>query len=216
MMQTAAERARPRHFNLLARTLHWLMAVAIITMLFIGVGMMVSLTWRPWLLDLHRPLGIAILLLAIVRVVNRLRHPAPSLPPSVPGWQQAAARASHWLLYFLMLSLPLLGWATLSAGNWPVTLFPGWSLPPILPESPVLYAWSRTAHGVLAWLLFAVVLGHLCAALVHAWIYRDGVFSSMARGASVVHGDPQRLSDSYVDYDNAWRDSRGSAAETPH
>lgn len=174
----------PKHFNLLARTLHWLMAVAILAMLFIGVGMMTSLTWRPWLLDLHRPLGIAILLLVIVRLLNRLLRPIPTLPDSVPRWQATAAHASHWLLYILMFSLPLLGWATLSAGNWPVTLASGWALPPIAPESPVLYAVFRSAHGVLAWLLFAVILGHLSAALMHAWIHRDGVFPSMARGVS--------------------------------
>ena len=48
----------------------------------------------------------------------------------------------------------------------------------------MLYAWFRTLHGILAWLLFAVVIGHLSAALLHAWIYRDGVFSSMALGPS--------------------------------
>ena len=69
---------------------------------------------------------------------------------------------------------------TLSAGNWPVTLLPGWDLPAIAPESPVLYAWFRAAHGALAWLLFAVVIVHLSAALMHAWVYRDGVFASMA------------------------------------
>ncbi len=56
--------------------------------------------------------------------------------------------------------------------------------PPIAPTSSTLYAWFRTLHGILAWLLFAVVIGHLSAALLHAWIYRDGVFSSMALGSS--------------------------------
>lgn len=186
-MAREAGNGEPRHFNLLARVLHWLMAVAILAMLFIGVGMTTSLNWRPWLFDVHRPLGIAILMLAILRLVNRLRHPPPALPESVPRWQAAAARASHWLLYVLMLSLPVLGWATLSAGNWPVTLVPGWYLPPIAPHSSVLYALFRTAHGALAWLLFVVVLGHLSAALMHAWVYRDGVFSSMARADRADH-----------------------------
>ncbi len=73
------------------------------------------MTWRPWLIDIHRPLGIAILLLVIIRLINRLCYPIPPLPPSVPRWQAFLAHASHWLLYILMFSLPLLGWATLSA-----------------------------------------------------------------------------------------------------
>ena len=78
---------RPRHFNLLARLLHWAMAAAILAMLFIGAGMVVSLQYRAQLLDLHRPLGIAILLLAIVRLVNRLSRPTPALPADLPAIQ---------------------------------------------------------------------------------------------------------------------------------
>ncbi|HBK46244.1 MAG TPA: cytochrome B [Xanthomonadaceae bacterium] len=170
------------HFNLAARLLHWTMAAMIVAMLFIGVGMVASVSQRPWLIDLHRPLGIAIGLLAIVRLGNRLRHRPPPLPQDLPRWQVVAAHASHWLLYGLMLAMPLIGWAMLSAGGYPVAMAAGVQLPAILPHDATLYAWLRDAHGWLARLLFATVLGHLCAALFHAWIRRDGVFSSMARG----------------------------------
>lgn len=95
--------SRRTHFNLPARVLHWLMAAMILTMLFVGVGMVASVTQRPWLIDLHRPLGIAILILAMLRLINRLRNRPPPLPADLPAWQKAAAIASHWLLYALML-----------------------------------------------------------------------------------------------------------------
>lgn len=174
----------PRHFNLTSRLLHWVMAIAITAMLFIGVAMMSSLTLRPVLIDLHQPLGIAILCLALVRLANRLCRPVPALPASVPRWQATAAHLSHVLLYLLMVGLPILGWAMRSAGNWPVILAGDWRLPALVPENPMLYAWLRLAHGALAWLLFAMILGHLGAALMHAWVLKDGVFSSMARGSS--------------------------------
>ena len=101
----------PQHFNTLARSLHWLMAVMILAMLFIGAAMMTSLHHRIWLIELHRPLGIAILLLALVRLVNRLLSRTPPLPADLPVWQVLAAKASHWMLYGLMLAMPLLGWA---------------------------------------------------------------------------------------------------------
>lgn len=170
------------HFDGIARTLHWLMAVLIISMLFIGVAMVTSVSLRPALINLHRPLGIAILLLAIVRLVHRLRHRPPPLPADLPRWQALAAHASHVVLYALMLSMPLIGWAMLSAGGYPVTMLAGLQLPAILPHNPVLYAWLRDAHGWLAYLLFATVLAHLAAALFHAWVRRDGVFQAMARG----------------------------------
>ncbi|MEE7548818.1 cytochrome b [Xanthomonas sp. Kuri4-1] len=170
------------HFNATARILHWSMAAMILTMLFVGVGMVTSVSQRPWLIDLHRPLGIAIGLLAIVRLGNRLRHRPPPLPADLPAWQKAAAVASHWLLYALMLAMPLIGWSMLSAGGYPIVMVGGVQLPPIAPHDPALYATLRSAHGALAYLLFATVLGHLAAALYHAWVRRDGVFPSMARG----------------------------------
>ena len=173
---------RSRHFNLLARILHWSMAIAILAMLFIGACMVVSLRYRELLLDLHRPLGLAILLLAIVRLANRLRHAPPPLPQDLPAIQVWAAKASHWLLYALMLAMPLIGWAMLSAGAYPVVLFDGVTLPPILPHSPHMYGVLRPLHGVLAYLLFFTILAHLGAALFHAWVRRDGVFEQMARG----------------------------------
>ena len=173
---------RPRHFNLLARVLHWSMALAILVMLFVGAGMVVSLQYRAQLLDLHRPLGIAILLLAIVRLVNRLSRPTPALPGDLPAIQKFAAHASHWLLYGLMLAMPLIGWAMLSAGGYPIPMFAGVHLPAILPHSPEAYGMLRPLHGVLAYVLFATILAHLGAALFHAWVRRDAVFGQMASG----------------------------------
>jgi len=170
------------HFNLTARVLHWLMAMMILSMLFVGVGMVAALQWRPLLIDLHRPLGIAILLLVIVRLYNRLRHRPPPLPANLPAWQAAAAHASHWVLYGLMLAMPLVGWSMLSAGGYPIVMWSGFNLPAIVPHDPALYAALRNAHSLLAYALFATVVVHLSAALFHLWVRRDGVFQAMAKG----------------------------------
>lgn len=179
--------APPTHFNITARMLHWLMAAMIMAMIFIGLGMMTSLTWRPWLLDLHIPLGIAILLLVIIRFINRLSFSVPKMPASMSKFQSKAAGTLHWLFYGMMLALPLTGWAQLSAGGFLVKLFPGLNLPPILPQSPFLYALLHDAHRVMAWGLFFMVVGHLSAALLHAWVYRDGLFSSISWGRKIIN-----------------------------
>ncbi|TYT26995.1 cytochrome b [Luteimonas viscosa] len=172
---------RHGHFDALARLLHWGMAVLVMAMLFVGVGMVASLALRPMLIELHRPLGIAILLLALVRLYHRWRSPPPPLPADLPRPQALAAKASHWLLYALMLAMPLLGWSMLSAGGYPVPMVGALRLPALVPHDPTLYAWLRGAHGVLGYALFALVLMHLAAALYHAWVRRDGVFDAMAR-----------------------------------
>ncbi|WP_419951299.1 cytochrome b [Methylobacterium sp.] len=166
-------------FNLPARLLHWTMAAMILAMLFIGVAMVTSLAHYHTLVALHRPLGIGILVLALLRLLNRWRHPPPGLPSDLPGWQRRAAHVSHVLLYGLMLALPLVGWAMLSAAGYPIGLVGSLVLPPILPRDPILYAWLRPLHTLLAYTLFGLVLAHLGAALMHGLIRRDGVFSSM-------------------------------------
>ncbi|TXN72344.1 cytochrome b [Methylobacterium sp. WL6] len=176
------------HFNRRARLLHWTMAGMILAMLFIGVAMVTSLVHYDALVALHRPLGIGILILAGLRLVNRWRHPPPELPADLPGWQRQAANASHILLYGLMLGLPLIGWAMLSAAGYPIGLAGSVVLPPILPRDPTVYAWLRPLHTVLAYAFFGLILAHLGAALMHGLIRRDGVFSSMTRARpSRVH-----------------------------
>ena len=176
-----------RPFSPAARLLHWLMALMILTMLFIGVGMVSTVSeWHTWLVGIHKPLGIAILLLAIVRLAVRSRRPPPPLPADLPALQKLAAHASHWLLYVLMIALPLIGWAMLSAGGYPVMLSSSMRLPAILPFDPTAFAILRHLHTWLALLLFLTFLAHLAAALYHGLIRRDGVLSSMT-GVGVHH-----------------------------
>jgi len=167
-------------FVLPARVLHWLMALMIVSMLFIGIGMVTSISERhAWLLAIHKPLGIAILVLAVVRLIVRLRNPPPPLPADLPAIQKFAAYASHYLLYALMLTIPLVGWAMLSAGGYPVMLSHALRLPPIFPVNATAFAILRHTHALLAVLLFLTFLAHLGAALYHGLIRRDGVLSSM-------------------------------------
>ena len=173
--------AHQARFSPLSRVLHWLMALMILAMLFIGTGMAASVSERyRFLIAIHRPLGLAVLILVAIRLVNRLINPPPPLPDSLPPLQRVAAKASHVLLYALMFIIPLLGWGMLSAAPYPVVIYGSLRLPPILPQNPILYSWLRELHGDFAYLLFAVFLVHLGAALMHGLIRRDGVLESMA------------------------------------
>ncbi|KUZ65442.1 cytochrome B [Burkholderia ubonensis] len=167
-------------FSLPARVLHWVMAAMILSMLFIGVGMVSSVSARhAVLVAIHKPLGISILVLACVRVVVRLSSRPPGLPEDLPGWQKVAALGSHLALYALMIAMPLIGWAMLSAGGYPVTLGGGVQLPAIVSADPVAFAWLRIAHRWVAYLFFATFLAHFAAALYHGLVRRDGVLRAM-------------------------------------
>ena len=174
---------RRANFTVLQRLLHWLMAVCIIAMLFIGVGMVSTVMpkYVP-LLVTHKTLGLAILVLALIRIVVRLRSGTPPLPADLPPPMKLAAVLSHYALYALMIAMPLIGWGMLSAGGLPIVLLWGIHLPAILPPSASLHALLWAAHQFLGLAFFALILLHLAAGLFHALVRRDGVFQSMTSG----------------------------------
>jgi len=173
----------PDRFPLVLRLLHWTMALLVLAMLFVGVGMVSTAgAAYPRLLALHRPIGIAILVLVAIRLAIRLSTKAPPLPADLPRAQVIAAKGSHVLLYLALFGMPLIGWAMLSAGGYPVRIAPGLALPPILPQNGYAFGLLRLAHGLIAFAFFALILGHLTIALVHGFVRRDGVLASMGFG----------------------------------
>ena len=167
-------------FAFRSRLLHWLMAAMILTMLFVGIAMVASLADYHRLVAIHRPLGIAVLILAVIRLINRKFTKLPPFPPTMSAGERRIAASSEYLLYALMLGQPLIGWAMLSAGHYPVVMFGAVSLPPILPANPILYAVLRQTHTLLAFLFFAMILAHISAVLFHTLIIRDRLLDRMA------------------------------------
>jgi len=156
------------------------MAPLLLTMLFIGVAMVSSLGNYHRLVALHRPLGIAIFILAIIRLINRKFSTLPPFPPTMSPLERLAASWSERLLYALMIALPLVGWGMLSAGHYPIVMFGPVHLPSILPANPMLYAFLRRTHTVLAYLLFLTFLAHLGAVLFHTLVVRDRLLDRIA------------------------------------
>jgi cytochrome b561 len=168
-------------FTIPQRLLHWLMAICILSMLFIGVGMVSTVTPKYLtLVQIHKPLGIAILVLALIRLTLRIAYGAPALPADLPEPMKLAANLSQYIFYLLMIAMPLIGWAMLSAASYPVVLFGGVHLPSILPVSPSLHTLLWHAHYYLAFAFFALILMHVAAILFHKLIRNDGVFETMA------------------------------------
>jgi cytochrome b561 len=168
-----------RQFTAFSRLLHWTMAAMVLTMLCIGVSMIVSLANYHVLVSIHRPLGIAILVLVVVRFANRLLNRPPSLPATMSRAERLAATGAEFTMYGLMFVLPLVGWGMLSAARYPIVLYGPVQLPNILPHDVALYAMLRKAHTILAYLFFLTFLAHFGAILFHALIARDGILQRM-------------------------------------
>ena len=182
-------------FPALSRVLHWTMAAMVLTMLGIGVSMVASLADYHTLVSLHRPLGICILVLVVVRFVNRILNQPPPWPATMSRLERLAATASEWAMYGLMFVQPLVAWGMLSAARYPIVVNGSVHLPFILPHDAMWYAALRKAHTVLACLLFLTILAHVGAILFHTLIVRDGMLLRMVpwnlRPREVVGGSGQ-------------------------
>jgi cytochrome b561 len=169
-----------RQFAPLSRMLHWTMAAMILTMLCIGVTVVASLANYHVLVSIHRPLGIAILILVVVRFVNRKLSSLPPFPATMSRAECRAATASEYTMYGLMFVLPLVGWGMLSAARYPIVLYGSLHLPFILPHDAMLYAVLRKTHTILAYLFFLTIIAHFGAIMFHTLVVRDGMLKRMA------------------------------------
>ncbi len=178
-------------YTAVAIALHWLIAAAILTIASIGLVMMhvkLAPLTQFKLYQLHKSIGITILLLVVLRILWRVRHRPPALPVDMPPLERRAAEGTHVLLYGLMLGLPLVGWAVVSASplNIPTVLYgvlpwPHLPMPPGITKatlSPILGA----IHAYGAYVLIALVGVHAAAALRHHFMIGDDILRRMIPG----------------------------------
>jgi cytochrome b561 len=171
--------------------LHWTIAVLLIT----NIG----LAWYFNTLkgeasigpvQLHKSIGITVLILSVARLGWRLAVPAPKLPAYVTGWEMWLAKTVHVFFYVVMLGMPLSGWAMSSASPlikvFPITLFhlvpwPAMSFLTNLPHDQMKQAHKvfETTHGLLAKLAYGLIVLHVAGALKHQFISRDDVVARM-------------------------------------
>lgn len=157
-------------FTALSRLLHWTMAAMILSMLCIGAAMVASLANYHVLISIHRPLGISILVLVVVRLLNRLFNPPPCFPATMSRAERLAATASEFTMYSLMFMLPLIGWRMLSAARYPIVLAGSVHLPFILLHDVAIYAVLRKMHTILTNIVCLTIIVNFGAILYHAMI----------------------------------------------
>ncbi|WP_298358128.1 cytochrome b [Rhodoblastus sp.] len=166
------------HYDAVAVALHWTMALGIFVLT--GLGLAMKHAGLPkarviQLFQLHKSIGIVMLLLAVARLAWRFVRSAPPLPDALPTLERQAAHVGHAALYVFMLALPLTGWAVVSTAplNIPTVLFGLVPWPHIwlladLPNKAPAFAVAQALHKYGAYALIAVVAGHVGAALRHA------------------------------------------------
>ncbi len=168
------------------RVLHWAIALGVIGLLAVGWWMQ-DLPNGPRKIDiykLHKSIGLTVLALMSLRIALRLVDRRRPAAPAMPAWQRRAARASHGLMYLLLLAMPLSGWLYNSASNFPLKWFELFRVPALSGRDETLKAISGAVHEYAAIALAAIVALHVAAALKHHFGDRDGVLRAMLPFAS--------------------------------
>jgi cytochrome b561 len=168
----------------MAMSLHWVMALLVFGLFALG-WVAVSLPLSPLKLTMfhwHKSLGLLALVLVVVRILWRLFDRPPGPVAGLEGWERAAARAAHLLLYVLMVAMPLSGWLINSAANFPFKPFGLFPLPDLVAPDKALQEDLQTLHLTGFWLLAALLMLHLGAALRHHFVKRNLVLRRMLPG----------------------------------
>ncbi|NML31356.1 cytochrome b [Paraburkholderia antibiotica] len=187
----STDAAAPRRYTRTAITLHWLIALLMIVNVVLGLSAdSLPDDWVRPVIDTHKSIGITVLGLALLRILWRVSHRPPPLPREFPAWEKLAAHLAHFVLYLLMIALPLSGWlhdsAWKDAATHPMQWFGLFQWPRIgyvMQLAPTLKETLHDRFGALhTWLgyaLYALLAMHIGGALKHEWIDRKSVFRRM-------------------------------------
>jgi cytochrome b561 len=172
--------SRDQRYTAVARWLHWIIAILIIWNVVSGLGHEALPRGQAIIvMGLHISSGLTILALSVLRLIWRLTHRPPPLPPMKP-WQVGLAHGTHWAFYALMILLPLSGWAIVSSGPFPIRWFSLLAVPKLaVSKGDAILDASEEGHEIMGLIMAALVLLHVGAALWHQFSVRDNLLARM-------------------------------------
>lgn len=167
------------NFGVVAKLLHWIIAALIIFMLVFGYFLGdVPKDYQPITYNIHKLIGLTILLLMLLRLSWALMNVKPRLPDGAPCWQRAVEWGTHFLLYVAVICMPLFGWVgSVAAGHAPH--IGGFDINLPIEKSKELADTAFMLHGNFAILLIVLISLHALAALYHHFIRRDNILRRM-------------------------------------
>lgn len=170
-----------QRYGSLSIALHWLMFL-----LMVAVYATIELRElfpkgsdpREAMKALHFMLGLSVLLLVVLRIYARATSPSPAITPALSASRNLAAKLGHLALYALMIGMPILGWAVLSAAGKPVPFF-GLELPALINENKDTAKSLKELHETIGELGYYLIGIHVLAALYHHHIRKDDTLTRM-------------------------------------
>jgi cytochrome b561 len=175
----------PQYYSKGARYLHWVMAVIFIVAWLIGFysGNFLSYeqdgSFKGDVITLHKNIATTIIFLVVVRIFWRYTHPVPALPDTISPVMKKAAHFGHFVLYLLLIGLPISGCLFSWSAGHPAPVLYLFNIPRLVEPNEELLAIVKPIHIYLSWIAGLVVVGHLGMALKHHIIDKDGILRSM-------------------------------------
>lgn len=178
--------ARPVSYSVSQKSLHWIIALAVIGLAPVGTWMAsrgaagifdaLTNTLYVW----HKAIGFTVLLLMVIRIAMKFGRGTPAPVSTLTPVERLVSGVVHNLIYVLLVLTPLLGWAGVTAFPALITVG-GYNLPamPFVPQDQALAKQLFTLHGYTARALVALSLMHIGAALMHRIVKKDAVFARM-------------------------------------
>jgi cytochrome b561 len=172
---------RTDHYPATSKLLHWLVAVCVLTTAPVAIAMtrVGKGPTQDTLYFFHKSLGVLILVLMILRLINRLAVGALAADPDIEPWQKAVPSVVHTSLYVLLLAMPIVGYIANSAYGAATPFFGLFELPSIVEKNEALATPLFAIHRWVGFLVIALVLLHVGAALYHQFIRQDTVLKRM-------------------------------------
>ena len=172
---------RTDHYPATSKLLHWLVAICVLTTapVAIAMGRVGPGDLQNSLYNLHKSLGVLILVLMILRLINRLVVGAPIADPKIEPWQKTVSSIVHTSLYVLLLAMPIVGYIANSVYGASTPFFGLFDLPPIVGKNEALATQLFTLHRWAGWIVIVLALAHISGALYHYFIRHDNVLKRM-------------------------------------
>jgi cytochrome b561 len=181
-------RSDERAYSGLAKLLHWLSALTVVGLFFLGLWMVELTYYDEWYRkgpDLHRSIGLSLALVTLLRILYRLTVSYPGPLASHPPLVVWGARVVHLMLYGLLLVLFVSGYLITTAKGDPIGFFGLFEIPSLISGIPNLEDRAGEVHEIAAFTLMGLAVLHALAALKHHVLDRDDTLRRMiTRGKS--------------------------------
>lgn len=161
----------PNKWSISSRVFHWISALLLLMTWLLMV--LYQYTDTKLFIGLHKAFGISVLCWMIARVLNRVLTKAPP-PVAMPKWQMLVSQLNHFVLYALLIAMPIAGLLMSVYGGRPVDIFGLFEIPVFVTPDRSMARLFNDIHTDIIWpMIIAFTLLHIGAALYHQFILKD-------------------------------------------